>query len=421
MTRTWERCVPVFDVPIRTRALFAMCAIGVVACVLALYREVAGLGPASGMNDAYAWGIWKTFNIMVLTGLGSGSFAVGIAVWIFGQQRLHVVMRTAVLSSFLTYASGLTLLGVDVGRPWNFFSILLPWRWNAHSPMLEIAFCMPLYTAVPLLIENIPAILDWAGDRWPQFEFITSLLDSLIRRTYPFVLGLGFLLPAMHQSSLGALMLLAGTQVHPLWQTPLLPLLYLGAAAFMGFAFVTFILLAGHLVWNRPLDMDVLCQMSRTTVWIMAPWLVLRFADLLLRGSMSLAFENNLPAGLFWLETLLLVAAIAMFLGANRNRSARLAFLASMVAAVGGMLYRFDPTTLVYRPSANAFYFPSLIELVITTGFISLAVVAFCVLAKILAILPAPTQLWYAMESSRATAWRKAENEAKAVVYAAAD
>ena len=50
------------------------------------YRELAGLGPASGMNDAYAWGIWKTFNIMTLTGLGSGGFAIGIAAWLFKRS-----------------------------------------------------------------------------------------------------------------------------------------------------------------------------------------------------------------------------------------------------------------------------------------------------------------------------------------------
>jgi Ni/Fe-hydrogenase subunit HybB-like protein len=373
------------------------------------------------MNDAYAWGIWKTFNVMALTGLGSGSFAVGLAVWVFGQHRLHTVMRTAVLSSFLTYASGLTLLGIDVGRPWNFFSILLPWRWNAHSPMLEIAFCMPLYTAVPLLIENIPTALDWVRDRWPELDFLASLLESLLKQIYPFVLGLGFLLPAMHQSSLGALMLLAGAQVNPLWQTPLLPLLYVGAAAFMGFAFVSFILLLSNIVWDRPIDTDVLCQMSRITAWIIAPWLAIRFIDLLLRGSISLAFEATQPATLFWLETLLLVVAFALLLLADRARSVRLAFQASILAAVGGLLYRFDPTTLVYRPSANAFYFPSLIELVVATGFVSLAVAAFCLFAKVLAILPAPTELWYEMESARTLAWIGTEDYAAAEEFSAAD
>ena len=122
----WDRCVPVFNVPLLTKPFKLICALGALALGLVTYRELSGLGPASGMNDAYAWGIWKTFNIMVLTGLGSGGFSIGIAAWIFRRHRLHVVMRIALLTSFLAYASGLMLLGVDVGRPWNFYWVFTP-------------------------------------------------------------------------------------------------------------------------------------------------------------------------------------------------------------------------------------------------------------------------------------------------------
>jgi Ni/Fe-hydrogenase subunit HybB-like protein len=421
MNKHWQRCVPLYDVPLFTRAFRVLCAFGAVACVLALYRELVGLGPASGMNDGYAWGVWKTFNIMVLTGLGSGSFAIGIAVWIFGQHKLHAVMRTAVLSSFLTYASGLALLGVDVGRPWNFYSILMPWRWNLHSPMMEIAFCMPLYTAVPLLLENLPATLDWLQERFPSIAFVFAAAEQMLRNVYPFVLGLGFLLPAMHQSSLGALMLLAGPEVHPLWQTPLLPLLYVGAAGFMGFAFVSFILLLAHLVWNRPLDMDVLCTMSRLAAWIVSVWLAVRFADLVLRGVFALAFKATQPAALFWLETGLLVATIALGFTASRQQNPKLLFHASLAACLGGMLYRFDPTMLVYQPIASAHYFPSVMELVIGAGFVALSIAAFALAAKHLAILPAPLTTWMAMERAQTIAWMSTSTQDETLGCAAAD
>ena len=56
----------------------------------------------------------------------------------------------------------------------------------------------------------------------------------VIRSTYPYVVALAYTLPILHQSALGALMLLTGNQVFPLWQTPMLPLLYVWAAAFIG-------------------------------------------------------------------------------------------------------------------------------------------------------------------------------------------
>src|ERR1700751_30744 len=111
MINRWERSVPVYDVPVWTRSFYILCALGALAVGFVTLRELAGLGPHTGLNDAYAWGIWNTFNIMVLTALGSGGFSVGITAWLFKRQRIHQVMRPALLTSFLAYASGLILLG----------------------------------------------------------------------------------------------------------------------------------------------------------------------------------------------------------------------------------------------------------------------------------------------------------------------
>ncbi len=54
------------------------------------------------------------------------------------------------------------------------------------------------------------------------------------------IIALGMVLPTMHQSSLGTLMLLAGSRLHPLWRTPLLPLLFLITCVSMGYAVVVF-------------------------------------------------------------------------------------------------------------------------------------------------------------------------------------
>ena len=234
----WQRGVPVYGIPILTRPFAILVAIATLGICLAVYREAAGLGPSTGLNDAYAWGIWKTFNVMVLTGIGSGGFAVGIAARVFFRRNLHAVMRTALLTSFIAYFTGLLGLGVDVARPWNFRWALLPWKWNGHSPMLEVAICMPLYAFFPLLLENIPPILERWFYLWKESRPAIDRIMPVIRVTYPWVVALAYALPMMHQSSLGALMLLGGDRVNALWQTPMLPYLYVAAAAFLGFACV---------------------------------------------------------------------------------------------------------------------------------------------------------------------------------------
>jgi Ni/Fe-hydrogenase subunit HybB-like protein len=407
MKETWERNVPVFDVPIWTKPFKVLCGLGAMAFLCVTYRELAGLGPVSGMNDAYAWGIWKTVNTMVLTGLGSGAFSIGIAAWLFKKKELHQVMRTAVLTSFLAYASGLTMLGVDVGRPWNFYWIFCPWRWNYHSPLLEVAFCMPAYAMFPLLLENVPPVLEWFHEHKPEWKPFVERCEKIIMSGYPWIVGLAYVLPAMHQSSLGALMLLGGERVHPLWQTPLLPLLYVWAAAFLGFSCVAGTLLFCGLMWNRPFDLDILSEMNRITSLLIGSWMAVRFLDILVRGKLGTAFQPTIFAGLFWMENIFLGIAIWMLRDSAFWRSPRKMFHAQLLAAVGGMLYRFDPTTLAFQPKPGAFYFPSMVELFVSIGFVGLAIAAFMFLVKVLAILPAPTRLWYSMEARQ---WGKVKS-----------
>src|SRR5678816_1715756 len=63
----------------------------------------------------------------------------------------------------------------------------------------------------------------------------------------------GILLPTMHQSSLGALMLIAGPRLHPLWNSGWLPLLFLLSCIGMGYAAVVFeALLSSWMFKTRP-------------------------------------------------------------------------------------------------------------------------------------------------------------------------
>jgi Ni/Fe-hydrogenase subunit HybB-like protein len=402
MNERWQRNVPVFNAPIWTRPLQILCALAGLGLVLALYRELVGLGPTSGMNDAYAWGIWKTFNTMVLTGLGSGAFAIGIAAWIFRRDQLHIVMRTAVLTSFLAYIFGLAMLGVDVGRPWNFYWIAFPWHWNLHSPLLEVAVCMSVYATIPLFLESILPVVEFVYERWPRLPVGREKVQKVMVSGYPFVVSMAYVLPAMHQSSLGALMLLGGTRVSPLWQTPFLPLLYVWAAAFLGFAFVTVTLLLSGIAWDRPLDIDILAELNRITAWLIGAWLVFRVVDLTIRGQIVSAFRINTFAALFWIEVAVLTVAFWQLRQSVIRRSARPMFFGALLTCVGGMLYRFDPTTTAFQPKAGAIYFPSVIELLVSLGFMAMGVAIFIFLVKVLPVLPAPIRLCREMEAQRA-------------------
>ncbi len=390
----WQRGVPVYGVPIVSGPFLATGAVAALAVLLIVYRQIAGLGATTGMTDAYAWGIWKTFNTMVLTALGSGSFAIGIAAWIFKRRQLHSIMRVALLISILVYTTGLIAIMVDVGRPWNFWNILLPWRWNTHSPLWEVALCMPLYAFFPLLLENTPPLLERLYYMYPQMQRAIRSLVPTIRATYPWVVALAYVLPIMHQSSLGALMLLAGNRVHPLWQTPLLPLLYVWAAAFIGTAAVIVTLLLCFLAWKRPLDFEVLRSLSALASGLAAWWLVARVVDIAVRGQLLTALAFDWYAAVFWSEMILIGGATVALRRREVLDSAYHLFLVSLAIIAGGMIYRYAPPALAFSAEPNAWYTPSVIEILISLGFIAFCHLGFLLAVKRLPILPAPVADW---------------------------
>ena len=391
----WQRGVPVYGEPVVTPTLLFFAALAVLGMVLALVRFFSPLGPLSGMNDAYAWGIWKTFNVLTLTALGSGPLAVGMAAWVFGRQKLHIVMRTALVSGFLFYATGLLALGFDVGRAWNFYWVVLPWHWNKESAMLEVSVCMPLYCAVFLAFENLPLVLErfyYTGTDATKAFLLQC--RPILRRVYPIMITGAYVLPLMHQSSLGGLLLLAGDKIDPLWQSPCLPLLYVLAAGVAGLGFVTFLLLIECLRYSRHLDLSVLGELGNALSVACFAFLAVRFVDLAWRRQLGRAFTFDRMSLLFLFETaLILIPAMVLRSRVARETPRTLLNLATLVC-LGALLFRFIPTTIAFHPAAASTYFPAVPELLMTIGYIALGVAAFGIAVKYFAILPGDLAQW---------------------------
>jgi Ni/Fe-hydrogenase subunit HybB-like protein len=357
-----------------TAPLVFFSTLAAIAIALSVWRLFGGLA-FTGMNDDFAIGVWKTFNVMTLTALGSSAIAVGMTTWIFNQRQLHVVMRAALTSSILFYGTGMFALGFDVGRPWNFYHVIIPWHWNPHSALLEVSVCMTAYVAIFLLYENLPTVL-------PQRWF------ARIRPLYPYMVAGAFLLPAMHQSSLGSLMVIAGTKVHPLWQTQMLPAFYLMQAVVCGFASLILILMIACLAWNRPLDVPVLGTLAKFMAWSSIVFVVFRYADIVIRGQVGLAFDASWYAALFLGENLFVLVPALVLLKERRRRIPRVLFIAAAATAIGGLVYRFSPTTLAFRYGRASIYFPSIGELLMCLGYIGLAIALFILAVRRFAILP---------------------------------
>lgn len=361
--------------------------------VLIAWRFAVGLGPATALSDAVPWGAWKVLNVIVLTALGSGGYATALLVYVMNRMQYHPLVGTALLTSVLGYTSGILSLGVDIGRPWNFWRLAVLPGWNIHSVLLEVAICITVYV-IFLWIEMSPPFLHtWAAGPEGRLRRFAIRATPYLDKVFPWILATAVLLPTMHQSSLGSLFLLAGAKVHPLWQTPLIPLLFLISCGGLGLATVIAVSLLSSLAWSRPLHMKMLRPLGRVMAAAFLGFVTLRFLDLASHAKIGLAFAFDRWSLLFLAEIVLLTAP-SLYILTHRSIQAGALLRAACGCAFGGAMYRLDASLVAYRPLTGEWkYFPSLAELTVSLGFVSLAVLAFLYIVKRFPILAAHEEI----------------------------
>jgi Ni/Fe-hydrogenase subunit HybB-like protein len=184
-------------------------------------------------------------------------------------------------------------------------------------------------------------------------------------------------------------MYLAGSRVNPLWQTPFLPLLYLLMAYILGFACVLLVLALSVYVWDLGWDAEIMGRLAVVMCWTTLVWLVIQFADLAYRGVLPRAFSLDRFSWYFLFETVLILLPALMLLSKSKREAPGSLFRWTFLLSIGGLFYRFTPTTLAFSPLGDYRYFPSVAEILMSIGFTAMAVAAFLYAVKTYAILPA--------------------------------
>ena len=375
-------------VPLR-RSLFTpvTLVLAVLAGVAAYYvaiRFMFGLGAVTNLNPGYPWGIWVVVDVVIGTAFGCGGFAMALLVYIFNRGDYHPLVRPALLGGLFGYTLAGLAVVIDLGRYWQAYNLLLPWYAQPNSVMFEVALCVMAYVIV-LWVEFAPAFFERFG--------LTGLRRVLQRYMFLFV-ALGVLLPSMHQSSLGTLLLVMESQLSPLWFSLWLPLLFVVSALAMGYAVVVFEATVVSEAFDTPSEHHLLSKMSIVVGGILVAFLALRWGDLLSRGVLNLAFAGDLNAGMFWLENALFVGAVLAFLLPAGRASKRATFLGAFALLAGGSLYRLNAYLIAYDPPGNWSYFPSVPELMVTIGIIAFEILLYLIFVKTLPVLAAhrPTQ-----------------------------
>ncbi|EKT53471.1 Ni/Fe-hydrogenase cytochrome b subunit [Providencia sneebia] len=355
----------------------------VLICVfLIIKRLIFGLASVSDLNGGYPWGIWISFDLLVATGFACGGWALAWAVYVCNRGEYHPLVRSALLASLFGYSLGGLSITIDVGRYWNLPYFFIPEYFNTNSVLFETAVCMTIYIGI-MALEFAPALCE-------RFGWKVSL--KRLNKVMFIIIALGALLPMMHQSSMGSLMIVAGYKVHPIWQSyEMLPLFSLLTAFILGFSILIFegsllqVALRGQGADERPLFV----RLTYILQVFLVIFLVCRFGELIYHGKMHNVMSLDFYSILFWIETILLAFPLVIFRVASLRQDPRWLYICGLSLLLGAGLWRMNYSLVALNPGDGYHYFPTTEEILISVGFVAVEICAYILLIRLLPVIPA--------------------------------
>jgi Ni/Fe-hydrogenase subunit HybB-like protein len=353
-----------------------------VLTVVTVARFASGLGAVTNLSDAAPWGLWIAFDVMAGVALAAGGFTLAATVYIFRLERYRRFTRPAILTAFLGYTAVAVGLLYDLGLPWHIWHpIVYP---QPHSVLFEVAMCVMLYLTV-LALEFSPVVLEHPWFDRPLFRAAHHLLK---KATIPLVIA-GIMLSTLHQSSLGSLFLITPYRLHPLWYSPIIWVLFLVSAVGVGLMMVTLESYFSAWLFGHDLPRAELAGLGRAASVVLLLYAGLRLGDLAWRHVLGLAFTRSPMAALFWLELSLAAIVPGLLLAVPAVRRSRRGLgVAALMSVLGIIGYRFDVSIVAFARPAGAAYFPSWMEIAVSAGIVSAALLVFVFFVEHLKVYP---------------------------------
>jgi Ni/Fe-hydrogenase subunit HybB-like protein len=346
----------------------------ILGLIVTVLRFTKGLSTVTNLSDYNPWGIWIGFDLMVGVALAAGGFVTSAAVYLFGMKKYHSAVRPAILTGFLGYALVVLALHYDVGRPWR-----LPYPFivqqGTTSLLFEVAACVALYLTV-LFLEFSPVALEWLG--------LTKIRKWAIRFTLILTI-FGVVLSTLHQSSLGALFLIAPSKLHPLWYSSYLPVYFFISSIIAGLSMVIFEGALSHRYYAHKMDPvhleekdQVALGFGKAASFVLAGYFIIKVIGISAGNHWHLL---GTAYGIWYLVELLGFVGLPCFLYALGVREKNLVLIrwAAVVTVIGVVLNRLNISLIAFNwhlPSSER-YFPHWMEIVISAFIVTIGLVAY--------------------------------------------
>jgi Ni/Fe-hydrogenase subunit HybB-like protein len=384
-----------------TPGVIVLIALAVNGLIFLAMRLMFGLGAVTNLNNQHPWGIWIAIDVACGVALAAGGFTSAALGHIMHKESYHVIVRPALLTAMLGYTFVAMGVAVDLGRYYDIWHVMLPPNWNGNSALFEVGMCVMIYVTVlyieflPIVCErfigrvNLPGRLSKLNNK---VDKLLIVLDRGLDKTMFIFIIAGVVLSCLHQSSLGTLMIIAGPKIHPLWQTPVLPLLFLLSAISVGFPMIIFESLLSSRSFKLKPEMDILTGLGNMMPLLLGIYLAFKIGDMVIRESFVYLNTFSLESILFVLEILIgFVIPLRLFMSRSISKSPYGLFIASTMVIIGVMMNRINNFLVAYNPPfAEKSYFPSFGEISVTLGLIAIEILLYRAFVKIFPIISLP-------------------------------
>ena len=382
--------------PFWTPGVLVLLAVMAAGAVAVIARFTGGIGYVTNLTNARPWGLWVGVDVATGVALAAGGFTTAALAHILGRHHYEPITRPALLTAALGYTFVVIGLLIDIGRSWAIWKPMV--HWNPNSVLFEVAMCVMVYLNVlyleffPIVAEQFKGRVNLPGLLAPlnrPGEAILRIGDAVLDKTMWILIILGVVLSCMHQSSLGSLMLVAPTKIHPLWYTPILPLLFLTSAIGVGYPMVVFETTLASSSFNLDPEMNILSPLTRITSFLLGIYMVLKLGDMFYRGTYVYLLDGSFQTNAFIVEMVFgVMVPWVMLLFRSMRQSRRGIFTAATLIVLGVVLNRINVFIVAYRPPlSDNVYFPAPGEILVTLGLVAALMFIYRIIVTFLPVL----------------------------------
>ena len=341
--------------------------IAILGLVVGIYRLTTGLGTTTNMSNTFPWGLWIAFDLVTVA-FSAGAFVLAAVVAIFRREEYHGIALPMLLAGFLGEVMVVLVLVMDLARWDQFWSVLIPGRWNFLSSMLWVALALTVYLIL-MVLELLPVVFE--RFKWGGAARIIGYVQTLVA-------GVGIVLATLHNLSLGALFLLVPYKLNALWFTPMLPIVFWVSALFGGLCAAILVTLATMKFLSRPMPLRLLSKLAWAAWVLLIIYLVIKVVDLLVAGELGMAFDGSPMSMLFLVEMVVgVIVPIVLFAMSSIRESAGGLLVGALCTWFGLLLNRASVSWFALRRFGDVGYFPYWMEFAIVIGAISAAILIY--------------------------------------------